>query len=615
MVRVEAEKQAKEKAEQKAREKAERQARERAERMKGRLERIEKEEKEKAEREAKEKADRGVKKREEEEKKKVPTSKLPSAWGSNVGKNDRSRKTSGLSQKEQKNEWGSSWDLGSIEKKDEPSGPPPIITSSIPGSILGGAGNFDIFATEKKDSPGCAEEVELRTPLTKKGKKGIDSLSNLSKVATPTEAADLGKLDILEDPGLNNASARVSISLENERFLDAEQEPSPTKPTRLVLAPEVPPEALSSTASESLKASKDVKDDVPTTPKHWPAPPLTTTHQPQIPTPAPAPAKTEPEKPLSLWERKKLNAATPPAPASSLFGGGGTMNSLSVWGDVSGGGNAESIAMPTLVGDRQSIFTDTARDRKRENQRENVTGGFLGSNPARRRNDSAQSGMTAKPVPKPAPAPAPVQQKSSGWGSWGSSVLANIASATADPDRSPSPELPPVKPKIEDPPRRFTPSQPPKSQPAGFGPLSKPGWGTGGGTGDNNVWGAGKPGPAPITQKTSTGPSWGAKPTGSMFGSGVGKNLTVDTATKSLERGLSTTGPENTPESAVEVKHVLALGGFNTKVSSRVEEKAPKAQTEETGEPVRTEEVTTPAEEDEFDRANQGKKGHVTSVA
>ncbi|KAF9642359.1 hypothetical protein BDM02DRAFT_3124623 [Thelephora ganbajun] len=305
--------------------------------------------------------------------------------------------------------------------------------------------------------------------------------------------------------------------------------------------------------------------------------------------------------------------------------------------------------MPTLVGDRQSIFADTARDRKRENQRENVVEGFLGSNPARRRNDSAQSGMTTKPAPKPAPAPAPVQQKSSGWGSWGSSLLTNIASAAPAPDRSPSPEPPPVKPKIEDPPRGFTPNQPPKSQPAGFGPLNKPGWGTGGGTRDNNVWGAGKPGPAPITQKTSTGLSWGAKPTGSTFGSGgtawgsgtgstfgsgAGKNLTVDTATKPLERSPSTAGPENIPESAVKIKHVPAPGGLNSSIAdndggwgaqddtwglseagkdegsknSKVPspiEKAPETQTEE---------AATPAEEG-FDWANQGKKkGPVSSV-
>ena len=43
-----------------------------------------------------------------------------------------------------------------------------------------------------------------------------------------------------------------------------------------------------------------------------------------------------------------------------------------------------------------------------------------------------------------------------------------------DSDSSSSPESPPVKPKIGDPPRGFTPSQPPKIQPAGFGSLNKP---------------------------------------------------------------------------------------------------------------------------------------------
>jgi len=60
--------------------------------------------------------------------------------------------------------------------------------------------------------------------------------------------------------------------------------------------------------------------------------------------------------------------------------------------------------MPTLVGDRRSIFTDTARDQKRKYQRENLVEGFLVSNPARRRNDPAQSQMTVKPVTTPAPA-------------------------------------------------------------------------------------------------------------------------------------------------------------------------------------------------------------------
>lgn len=50
--------------------------------------------------------------------------------------------------------------------------------------------------------------------------------------------------------------------------------------------------------------------------------------------------------------------------------------------------------------------------------------------------------------------------------------------------------------------------------------ISKP---LGGGSGDN-PWGGSKNGPAPVAQKTSTGPAWGskpAKPMGSGFGSGA----------------------------------------------------------------------------------------------
>ena len=89
-------------------------------------------------------------------------------------------------------------------------------------------------------------------------------------------------------------------------------------------------EVLSSATSELLKTPKDVKEEVPTTLQPWPASPLTPAHPVQVPTPDrdPAPAKTEPEQPLSLWERKRLKATTQPALASSSFGGGDATNSL-----------------------------------------------------------------------------------------------------------------------------------------------------------------------------------------------------------------------------------------------------------------------------------------------
>jgi hypothetical protein len=626
---------------------------------KKRLERIEKEEKEKVEMEAKERVEREARERTEVETKAL-ASKVPSARGSTIGKNDRSRKTSALSQKEQKNEWAGTWGSNSIE--EESSGLPPILTSSSPGGIFDGASDF--WSTGKKDLPGGAEELELRTPLTKKG-KGAVSLSNLSEVATPTEPPDVGKFDPLEDLNTNNVSTRVSVSSrsENERWTDAEQGPSPTEPTPPTFAPGLSSETSLSITPELLVAPKEVEGEAPTTPKPWPAPSLPSSRQSQVPPPAPVPTEVEPKKPLSLWERKKLRVASPPASASSLFGGGDGTNSSGVWGDASdGGGSARSIAMPTLVGDRQSIFTDTSRDQKGENQWGGVVEGLLGSNPTRR-NDSAQSHVTTKPTPKPVPAPAPAPRKSSGWGSWGSSILNTVATPVAAPNRSPSPEPPSIKPKIEDPPRGFTPSQPPKRQPAWFDSPKQPGWGGPGGSGDNNMWGAAKTGPTPIAQKPSTGPVWGAKPAGSSFGSGgtgwgsgtgssfgsyVGKNLSVDTTAIPLESGPNTAGPECIPESAVEIKHSPTPGSSGSaimdkkeevgdaqddawewaeasgnkgsekasKLPSPAQEKASEPQSERIEEPAKTEETAVPAEEDEFDWwANHTKKKRSVDVA
>ena len=195
-----------------------------------------------------------------------------------------------------------------------------------------------------------------------------------------------------------------------------------------------------------------------------------------------------------------------------------------------GGGNAGTISMPTLPGngDRQSTFTDTARDQKRENQRENLVEGFLGSSPPRKRNDSP-----IKPTPKPAqvPSPPPAQKSGRGWGGSLLNTIANAAITITVPDRTPSPEPAPVKPKIEEPPRWHTPGQPPKSQPAGFC-LMKPAWGNS--TGGNN--------------------------TGTSRGGAI---------TKSPESGRNTAGPENIPESAVEIKQVPAPGRFYSSVMDK----------------------------------------------
>ena len=209
----------------------------------------------------------------------------------------------------------------------------------------------------------------------------------------------------------------------NGRWTSAERGPSPTEPT--TPAPKPGLEAPPKTTPELFRMPKEVKDEVPTTPKTSPVPSLGSLRRSQVPTPSPVPAKTEPEKPLSLWERKKPKAASPPTPGSSLFGGGDGIG-VSVWGDTSGGGNAESVAIPTVVGDRQSVFADTDHDRKARNQRGNVVAGHLSTSSARRRND---------------PTPAP-PLKSSGWGSWRGSLIANIADQAIIPQRSPSPGPP-----------------------------------------------------------------------------------------------------------------------------------------------------------------------------
>ena len=640
-----AEDEAKERADREAEENAKREERERAERAAER-ERLERE------KDAKEKADREAKEREEEEKK-LAASKNLSPWGSTAENihNDRSRKTSGLSQKAPENGWRSSWGFGS--GKDESHDLPPIITSSVPGGILSGAD----FFSNKYSPDGAAEEVELRTPVTK-GKGASKTPSNLSGVATPSETVAMGKVDsnTHEDPDFRNRSARVSISSENERFTDAEQGPSPPQPTHPVLTPEAMPEAPSNSTSELLNTPRAAKEEVPTTPKPW-LPPSLTPGKPQVSTPVPS---TEPEKPLSLWERKRLKTGVP----SNLLSGDAT-NPSGAWGDTGSGGSTETIAMPTIPRneDRQSTFTDAARDQKRENQREHLVEGILDSSKqGRRKNDLVQPQIITKPPPKPTPAPTVAsQQKSSGWGSWGSSFLTTVANAVTE--RSPSPEPEQLQPKIQNSPRGFTPNQtPPKSQPAGFGPPNKPAWGGSGGSGDNS-WGSAKNGPTPTAQRTSAGPAWGPKPvggfgpeattwgstTGPSFGSGIAKNLTVDTTQKPLESSPNTAGPENIPESAVDIKHVPAPGTFgrqeerqeekakneagetqndawgweggskdkgskDSRDPSPVEHNAPEQQAEEPEEPGKTEEIATPVEEDGSGK-KKGKKGKASSVA
>ena len=123
------EREVKERAEKEVREKAERGAKEQ-ERGEGLMTEDKRIEREKVEKEAKER----------EEQKKAPTLKIPSAWGSTVGKNDRSRKAFGISQKELKNEWAGAWDLGSTEDVSDLPPVPPVTAGlfDVIGNRIGG---------------------------------------------------------------------------------------------------------------------------------------------------------------------------------------------------------------------------------------------------------------------------------------------------------------------------------------------------------------------------------------------------------------------------------------------------------------------------------------------
>ena len=248
----------------------------------------------------------------------------------------------------------------------------------------------------------------------------------------------------------------------------------------VVLMPNLSPEASSSITPEPPQTPREVGDETPPTSKSWTAPSTFPTRQPQAPIHSPTPAKTEPRPQVTL---RCLEVTTPPPDGMKSSGG---------LGDApDSGGNAEPIPMPTVAGDRH-VVTNPSLDDKRENQLENVVERLLGLDSARR-SDLPQPAVAVKPAPAPAPAP----QKASGWGPWGTSL--NVAAS----ERSPSPGSLPVKPKA--------PSQPPKSQPAGFGQANKP------------AWGAVKTGPTPISQKSSTGPAWGAKPASSSGGTGWGR--------------------------------------------------------------------------------------------
>ena len=128
--------------------------------------------------------------------------------------------------------------------------------------------------------PGDSENVKPRMPLTKKGKKRVGGPSDPPTATMTTDSPD-GKLDTPRHLNTSDMTMRVTSS-GNERFTDAEHTPTGS-----------------------------VKDDVPIFPNLRP-PPSLTTFQSRAFTPTPG----EPEKPLSLWERKKLKVPSSSAPAS-----------------------------------------------------------------------------------------------------------------------------------------------------------------------------------------------------------------------------------------------------------------------------------------------------------
>lgn len=94
--------------------------------------------------------------------------------------------------------WGS-WNSNSIGKKDESSGLSPVITSSVPGDSFG----------KEVSSGGSAEEVELHTPLTKKGKNRINTPSHLSIVTMSSETVDVDKRDVIEHLSMSVSGFRL----------------------------------------------------------------------------------------------------------------------------------------------------------------------------------------------------------------------------------------------------------------------------------------------------------------------------------------------------------------------------------------------------------------------
>lgn len=401
--------------------------------------------------------------------------------------------------------------ISKLERQGEKNGPP-----RFPPAITPQADESDPVAG-KENIPGGSENVEPRTPLVKKGNKRLGGLSDLSKATTPNDSPDHSKLDVSKHLNAGGIATGVSTSSESEGFTDTEHKPPP---------------------------AGSIKEEVPITPNLRPSPSLATP-QAQVSTPTPAQ-----QEPLSLWERKRLKAAALSVPASSSLSGGETLNPSVISGETGGGGGGctESIAMPATVGDSSSILMDAAGDKERE---EPIAKGLLGLDSTRRGGslDQSQRRMT-----NPAPPPT-LPQKPSGWGSWGSSLLNNIANAAAV-ERSPPAELPVWGTKA-------------MGTPSGFG---------------GSVLGS------------ATGPT---------FGAGIGKNPTVNDVTTPQESNPNATGTKDVPKSALEIKQVPIPGGSNSssvdKITGGTCDDTPRREGIRAESEEKMEETATPVQEDDFD--------------
>ena len=163
----------------------------------------------------------------------------------------------------------------------------------------------------------------------------LDGTSSTRKI--PSLGSPRGSInESMTSPSIVTASPTMSVrvlaSPANARFPDRDPESRPP-------SPESPPMPRAFSKS-TLESPKDVTNEFSMTPKPWSDASLPPTLS-QVPTPVPAPTKMEPEKPLSLWERKKLKAAAAPAPGSSVWGSG-------------------TIAMPNLPGTSKKITANTA---------------------------------------------------------------------------------------------------------------------------------------------------------------------------------------------------------------------------------------------------------------